>query len=339
MRYQSLWWKSGAVLLALCLLAKLLADIGISEALKRLANSSLLMSFAMPYGTDKEEAWLAGESSVPGSLLSLPETKAASGTPEDEEETGGQHGGLIISLKGILPEINNYTSYQPDWSALFRERWSSVLKKDQPQILIIHTHSCEAYTPSGDDAYEESDPYRTLDKSRSVIRVGDELARAFEDRGFIVVHDREYYDYPGYSGSYTRSLAAVESWLEKYPSIKVVIDLHRDALESGGKTCYSGGGADAAQVMLLITTGEAGLHHPSWKENLKLALEIQMEMEQRYDGFARPLCLSKERYNEQAAPGYMLLEVGTNLNTLKEALEGARLFAECASNVLKDYVQ
>jgi hypothetical protein len=213
MRYQSLWWKCGAVLLALCLVAKLIADLGLSEALERLANSSLLLNFTMPHGAQKEEAWLAGESSVPESLLSLPGAKAAAGMPEYEEDTDGPYQGLVISLKGILPEIRNYTSYQPDWSALFRERWSCTLMKDQPQILIIHTHSCEAYTPCGDDVYEGSDPYRTLDKSQSVIRVGDELARAFEERGFYCCARSGVLRLSRLTEAhYARSLEAVEGW-------------------------------------------------------------------------------------------------------------------------------
>ncbi len=336
MKYQSLWWKGGAVLIALCLIVKLLSDIGVSGLLEKIANSSLLLNLTSPEteAYRKEETWLAGESAAP------PDSLLSSMPPsEDGEDNTESFPCIIINLAGILPRISNYTSFQPDWSSLFRERWSSKLQKNLPQILIIHTHSCEAYTPDGTNTYEESDPYRTLNKAQSVIRVGDEITEALVEKGFNVIHDREYYDYPGYSGSYSRSLEAVEAWLDKYPSISVVVDVHRDALDSGEKIIYTGGSVEAAQVMLLITTGEAGLYHPNWRENLKLALEIQMEMEQRYDGFARPLCLSRERYNEHASPGYLLLEVGTNLNTLDEALRAADLFAECASNVLLDYVE
>ncbi len=337
MRYQSLWWKCAAALLALCLLIKLLLDFGFSGPLEKIANSRLLVGLAAPERVKfkEEEAWLAGESAEP------PAEEAAQplSLPEEEEDSEKALPGIIINLEGPLPSINNYTSYQLDWAALFRERWSSRLPRELPQILIIHTHSCEAYTQEGENTYEESDPYRTLDKAQSVVRVGDELARVFTENGFGVIHDREYYDYPGYSGSYGRSLEAVETWLTKYPSIRVVIDVHRDALDGGKKTVYSGGGVEAAQVMLLITTGEAGLYHPNWKENLKLALEIQTEMERRYDGFARPLCLSRERYNEHASPGYLLLEVGTNLNSLEEALKAAELFAGCASKVLAAYME
>ncbi len=119
----------------------------------------------------------------------------------------------------------------------------------------------------------------------------------------------------------------------------MVIDLHRDALDSGEKTYYSIEGKKAAQVLLLLTTGEAGLYHPNWKENLKLGLELQTEMELLYSGLARPLCLSKERYNQQVCPGSFLLEVGTNLNTLEEALYGVRLFADCAAAVFDRYIE
>ena len=60
--------------------------------------------------------------------------------------------------------------------------------------------------------------------------MGDELAAALEEQGLTVLHDREIYDYPSYTGSYNRSGAAVEAYLAEYPDIAVVIDLHRDAL-------------------------------------------------------------------------------------------------------------
>jgi stage II sporulation protein P len=335
-KYQSLWWKGAALVLALCLAVKLIVDIGLTGVLEKIANSRAILSSIIPGGSkaDSGEDWTIKESAE---LSDKPETAAPSpevtpiileAMPENDLTSGY-----------VLPKVKNYTSYNPDWNKLLKSGWSYTLTADFPQILIIHTHSCEAYTQDGANTYEASDPYRTLDKNQSVIRVGDELTEALNSQGFVVLHDRGVYDYPGYSGSYSRSLKAVEDWLEEYPTIRVVIDLHRDALDNGEKTYYEYDGKKAAQVMLLLTTGEAGLYHPNWKENLKLALELQIEMELLYSGLARPLCLSKERYNQQACPGSFLLEVGTNLNTLEEALEGVRLFAECSSNVFSRYIE
>ena len=228
-------------------------------------------------------------------------------------------------------------SWQVDQLTLLREGWSYTIPRQGPQVLIFHTHSCEAYTPQGGDSYEPSGDYRTLDGTQSVIAVGDCLAEALELRGFTVLHDRSLYDYPAYNGAYDRSGAAVRQLLEDNPTVRVVIDLHRDAL-GGKRTEYLlPDGTGSAQVMLLLTTGENGLYHPSWRENLKLGLELQNRMALDYPGLARPLFLSPARYNQHLSPGSLLVEVGTEANTLREAKQAALLFAECLGKVLETH--
>ena len=107
-----------------------------------------------------------------------------------------------------------------------------------PQILIVHTHGSEAYTQDEQDVYVESDPYRTTDCTKNVVRVGEEMAQVFRSQGFEVVHDTTLYDYPAYNGAYERSCAGVEKWLEQYPTIKLVLDVHRDALVSADGAAY-----------------------------------------------------------------------------------------------------
>ena len=233
--------------------------------------------------------------------------------------------------------VHNRTAFDVDYAALAAAGQQLELEADAPQILIIHTHSSEAYTPDDVDRYAASDPYRTEDKNYSVIRVGDALAEKFEENGLTVIHDRELYDYPSYTGSYNRSGAAVEKYLADYPSIKVVIDLHRDALGSGDvvyKTQATLSGKTSAQVMMLVGTGENGLPDPYWQENLKLALYLQDAAETKYPGLARPIELVSERYNQQLSTGMMILEVGSSGNTLREALTAIDLFGEAAGKAL-----
>lgn len=224
-----------------------------------------------------------------------------------------------------------------DVAAIFNEPLS-VRLKGAPQILIIHTHSTESYTPDVDNVYIETDITRTLNSNYNVVRVGEELARALGERGFSVMHDRGVYDYPSYSGSYGRSLTAIESYLKLYPSIKIVIDVHRDALmDAEGKiykTAVEVGGKSSAQVMLVVGTGDGGSNNPRWKENLKLAFHLQAAMNVKYKGLARPINISPERYNQHVGEASILVEVGCNGNTLEEALYAARLFADVAADVL-----
>lgn len=224
-------------------------------------------------------------------------------------------------------ELLNKTSYEPDIPALLREGPDFTLAREGPQILIIHTH--------GSEAFSESEGSRSTDPSLGVVRLGDVLAGELAARGFSVIHDRTMYDSPTYSGSYGRSLEAVERELEKYPELTVVIDLHRDSVTlPDGTKWRSEYGEGSSQVMLIATNGENGLEHPNWLENFKFALRLQASLEEKYPGLARPLCLSGERYNQHAAPGYLILEVGTDGNSLAEAEAAVKYFADAAAAVL-----
>lgn len=255
----------------------------------------------------------------------------------------GEDIGAEVQELSFLSElsIRNDSARTVDVDALLREGPALSLSGDEPQILIIHTHGSEAYTQSPENRYEESDPYRTEDKTKNVVKVGDVLAETFEKKGLSVIHDREIYDYPSYTGSYSRSGSAVEDYLKKYPGIKVVIDLHRDALGSGDtvyKTRAEASLGECAQVMLLIGTGDKGLYHPAWEENLRLALYLQNALEQRYPGLSRPLALKSERYNQHLSTGSMIIEVGSTGNTLPEALRAIELFGDAAGDALKKLV-
>jgi len=269
-------------------------------------------------------------------------------TPEPEAAEEGINTGEVQSPVAVAAAdlsrsyaVNNRTSYTVDYAALTAEA-PARLPAEGPQVLILHTHSSEAYTPDDIDVYEASDPYRTEDKTYSVIRVGDVLAEKLEESGLTVLHDREIYDYPSYAGSYNRSGAAVEQYLAAYPGIKVVIDLHRDALGSEDvvyKTQTTLSGKTSAQVMMLIGTGENGLWHPNWQSNLALALYLQDAMENKYPGLARPIELVSERYNQQLSSGMMILEVGSSGNTLREAITAVELFGDAAGPALAALMQ
>ena len=218
------------------------------------------------------------------------------------------------------------------------EPFDARLADGEPQILILHTHGSEAYTPDGTDMYEPSDNNtRTLDENYNVVRVGDEMERVFTELGLTVVHDRTLYDYPKYNGAYDRSAEAVQRYLEQDPSIKIVLDVHRDALVGEDGTVYKAvtriDGVDTAQVMLVLGSSEGG-EHPNWMQNLSLACRIQESMNTLYPTLARPMTMRSSRYNQQLSNGSLLVEVGTHGNTLQEALAGARLFARAAGQVL-----
>ena len=262
----------------------------------------------------------------------LPMRVLESVSPEEIRETTIQGG---LSLK-------NETGYAVDVPELLRRGPSLRLPAEGPQILIVHTHGSEAYTPSGLDRYEANDNRRTADGNFSVIRVGDELAAILEEAGLRVLHDREIYDFPSYTGSYTRSGEAVERYLAEYPEIAVVLDIHRDALGSDGvvyKTMAEEEGTVASQIMLLCGTDESGLQHPDWRENLALALYLQQRVSMRHPTLMRPVSLVPQRYNQHLTRGSLIVEVGSSGNTLQEALSAIRLFGEAAAPALAELAE
>ena len=200
-----------------------------------------------------------------------------------------------------------------------------------PQILIIHTHATEAYADEG--LYQPSDNSRTLDPQYNVIRVGEEMEKVFGEMGFSVLHDKETYDYPRYAGSYSRSGPSVADYLAQYPTLRLVLDVHRDALVGSDGTVYKPvtaiDGAKTAQVMLVVGGG-----HPNWGQNLTLACKLQKALDTLYPTLARPMALRKSAYNQELTPGSLLVEVGSHGNTLDEALGAARCFARAAGAVL-----
>ena len=225
-----------------------------------------------------------------------------------------------------------------DVSALL-DTFDAHLTGETPQILILHSHGSEAYTPVPGTEVVWSGDHRTTDPRYSVVKCGDVMAAAFAEAGISVLHDRTLYDYPEYTGSYDRSLAAINSYLAQYPSIHFILDVHRDSITDGAGNQYKvlseieGVGA-AAQMTLVMGSDGSGAAHPNWMENLKLAAAVQEQICGKYPTLMRPMLLRKSRYNQHATTGSLLLEVGASGNAPEEAQLAARLFAEEMAEVL-----
>lgn len=250
---------------------------------------------------------------------------AAFGTYESEPASSGET--LLIK---------NSTPYEVNIEALLSAPLS--LSASQPKVLILHTHTSEAYAQSEEYTYTPSDPYRTEDPAYNICRVGKALAESLAENGIAAICDTKSHDYPSYSGCYNRSLQTIEANLAQYPSIEVVIDLHRDAISASDgtylKTVAEIDGETAAQVLVIVGTDAGGLSHPDWQKNLSLGLRVQKDLCEMYPGLARPLHLRTERFNGHASPGAILIEIGSNANTMEEALLGARLFGNSLAKTL-----
>lgn len=188
--------------------------------------------------------------------------------------------------------------------------------------------------------YEPSGDWRTLDEEQSVVAVGETLRAALEAQGLRVLHDATLHDWPSYNAAYVESAQTIEAYLEQYPSIAMVIDLHRDAL--GDEQRIYKTVTDTAEPMaqlMFVVGSDQNLTHPNWRENLSLALCLQQAALERCPTLMRPVDLSSCRYNQQFTTGSLILEVGTCGNTLVEAKSAVECFAEAVGPVLLGMVE
>lgn len=238
----------------------------------------------------------------------------------------------LVLTKAALAEVDiqNGTDFPVDIPALTGEGISWQLRGDAPTVLILHTHATESYTKT--EEYAESSAYRTLDAQYNMVSVGAVLAARLEEAGIPVIHDCTAYDYPSYSGSYNQARQAVAQHLEEHPSICLVLDLHRDAVEddSGNQLSYTLETArgTAAKVMVVCGSDAGGLSYPNWRENLALGIQLQAALEGQCPGLGRPLSLRTGRYNQDLFSNMILIEMGAAGNTRQQALLAAEELAD-----------
>lgn len=217
----------------------------------------------------------------------------------------------------------------------------SITETKNPQVLIFHTHTSESYMNRDEGFFYESFYPRSLNNEKNVTRVGQAITDKLIENGINTVHDTTYHDNPTYNGSYCRAAQTIKKNLEKYPSIQVVIDIHRDSLgskEAGKiKPTFKYSGKKAAQLMVISGCDPDGnLGFPNWRKNLRLALRVQKYCETLFPGITRPLNFSKVKYNEHLTPGSLLIEVGSDANTLEEAVNTGTMLGEALSKLLND---
>ncbi len=227
-----------------------------------------------------------------------------------------------ISIKSLLNKTPKY----------------KTITKEKPYILVYHTHTTEGYELLDLGWYSNQYNSRTKDSRKNMVRVGEELVKELEEAGYKVIHDKTVYD-SSYNGAYGRSLVSVEKYLKKYPSIVLTLDVHRDAIhyDNGTKSKPTAeiNGKKAAQVMIISgCEGDGVEDFPEWKDNLTFALHLQNTVEESYDGLMRPVFFCNRKYNMNVTPCSLLLEFGTDANTLEEAVYSASLIGKSISEML-----
>lgn len=235
------------------------------------------------------------------------------------------------SIESHNVEIKNETNYNVNKEELINSEITYSASGNNPKVLIVHTHACETYSDYNGIGLGDNGSYRTVNTGQNMVKIGKTISDVFRANGINVIHDTTLCDYPEYNSSYVKSLGVIEWYLERYPQIEFVFDIHRDAIEDKNgipsKLTANINNKKCAQVMIVCGTDASGLNNPNWRENLTLALKIQKNLETMYPGLMRPVNLRKERFNMHKTKGSLLFEVGTHGNTLDEAIYAAENLA------------
>jgi len=237
--------------------------------------------------------------------------------------------------------IRNSTPFDPDIEGILSSKLGFEIEDTyQVQVLIVHTHTCESYMSEDNGYYYESFYPRTTDNSQNVYAVGERIAKKLKANGIGVVHAKEQHDSPSYDGAYSRSYDTIMRYMEKYKGIKVVLDIHRDSMTQQDNTklkpTFEYNGKKGAQVMIMTGYDDGYNDFPTWEQNLTFATKLQHQCESMYKGMMRPLNFGNFTYNMNVNSGSLLIEMGTDANTLQEAMYSADLLGNALSQVLQN---
>ncbi len=216
-----------------------------------------------------------------------------------------------------------------------------TIDKSKPAVLIFHSHTSEAYELIERSWFAEGSTSRSSNENLNVVRVGTEITNYLEKFGYTVIHDKTIHD-DDYDGSYPHSRKTIEKILEENPQIKIVIDIHRDSidLDSGAKikpvTVIDG--KKAAQMMIISGAEEGKItDFPDWEYNLGFAVKLQKKCEDMFPGIMRPLLFTQKKYNMDITHFSLLIEMGSEANTLEEACYSGRLLAAALASFMDEY--
>jgi stage II sporulation protein P len=193
-------------------------------------------------------------------------------------------------------------------------------------VGIYNTHNSECY--SGDGG-----PERRQGENGDVVTVGETLTKDLQQNGIGAVHSLQIHDAVDFMKAYGESVKTATQMTKDYPSMKILLDIHRDGFPPGvPKTTIMVKGQKVCNVLVVI-----GKKNPHWQTNEKLAKELMALGEKKYPGLFAPNIsyAADARYNQHLSDGGLLLEFGSQYNTLSEA-NGA---AEAVSDVLADYLK
>lgn len=347
-------WKTAVTVIALTLVMTVCLSLVVYRASScmALADEAALLTGRLSFtngNTDDTVSLSAAQTPT-----EQPDARPLAETPTAPAETAEKpqddvHSGESYPIKEIKVNngnmsyenftIRNTTDCELDVDSLLSDGLPFTLEDNHSvQVLVYHTHTCERYLTEDTGVYYDDYYPRSTDGELGVSAVGECLVETLKEHGIGAVHDMTLHDYPSYEGSYGRSWETVSQYAEKYPDIKVTIDLHRDAMTTDEgvkyKPTFEHDGEKAAQIMIMAGYDTEG-GFDFWNENLIFAMQLQKRCEDMFPDMTRPLNFGEYTYNMNFNNGSLLIEVGTDANTVEEACRSGRYLGEALADLLR----
>lgn len=291
--------------------------------------------------------------SVGSNTLSVPRDIVKMMADAEKQYASANHDGTIVEKKfdasSATSTYKNITvrNTTPSHSiniesSLNGECNLDIADKSAPTVLIFHTHTTECYQLMDKGWYTRDFELRSDDPSRNMVRVGDAVSEELQKAGIGVIHDTEIHD-RAYTGAYDRSRETILKIMEENPSVKIVLDVHRDAIEQSDgtriKPTTAVNGRKAAQIMIIAGCEDGKVtSFPTWEQNLTFALKLQQTAETMYPGLMRPILFSARKYNMDVTPCSVLLEFGSDSNTIAEAEYSGHLMGKAIAEFINSNV-
>lgn len=361
MRKQSIFKIFGKVLSTVAVIGLLIAAVSVVplETWQNFGKQAALLSIGMRRPAESiqllgnwEEYHSAGTSNSSVATTTATTASLGSGVRQPLTTTSAvqkkEGGGTVLTkqlsagstfIQGVA--YKNSSKRDVDIAAALKHKPAISFSQTTtaPQVLITHTHTTECYLGYDKGFYNADDPTRIDDASKNMIAVGEQVAAQLRSAGIGVIHDTEIHDHV-YNQAYGHSKKAVETLLKQNPSIRIVLDIHRDAIYPSDtqriKPTAVIDGKKAAQVMIIVgMMNTKSVPNTHTMENLSFGVRLQQRLHTDYNGLMRPMVLANARYNQQLCNGMVLLEIGSDVNTLEEAQYSAQLVGKGLAAVLR----